>query len=161
MSTLPHGSTILKQVLGSGLARFIRSHGFKRERARFTRERPPLADLLTFSVNRSRYLQQKSFWMIASCRFEGLLPAQLSYDLITVGEGYDAGDLAVSLAESLRRQLIPDLDALEGPAELGRRLERDLRLLDAAAVFRHARLFDEAARLETAERERRAQVVGL
>ncbi|MBM4776188.1 MAG: hypothetical protein GQE15_00675 [Archangiaceae bacterium] len=161
MSTLPHGSTILKQVLGSGLARFIRSRGFSRERSRFTRARPPLTDLLSFSVNRSRYLEQKSFWMIASCRFEGLLPAQLSYELITVREGYDPGDLAVSLAESLRRQLFPDLDELEGPAELGRRLERDHRLLDAATVFRHARLFDEAARLEAAERERRAQIIGL
>lgn len=158
MSTLPHGSTILKQVLGSGLARFIGSHGFTRERCRFTRARPPLTDLLTFSVNRSRYLQEKSFWMIASCRFEGLLPAQLSYERITVREGYDAGDLAVSLAESLRRQLLPDLDELEGPAEMGRRLEREHRLLDAVAVFRHARLFDEAERLEARERERRAEV---
>lgn len=160
MSTLPHGSTILKQVLGSGLARFITSHGFVRERSRFTRARPPLTDLLTVSVNRSRYLQEKSFWLIASCRVEGLLPAQLCYERITVREGYDPGDLAVSLAESLRRQLLPDLDELEGPAGLGRRLERDHRLLDAAAVFRHARLFDEAARLEAIERERRAQAIG-
>lgn len=158
MSTLPHGSTILKQVLGSGLARFIRSHGFTRDRCRFTRARPPLTHLITFSVNRSRALEEKSFWMIASCRLEGLLPAQLSYERLTVREGYDAGDLAVSLAESLRRQLIPDLDALEGPAELGRRLERDDRLLDAVAVFRHARLFDAAERLETAARERHAEL---
>lgn len=158
---LPHGSTILRQVLGSGLGRFIRSHGFKRTRARFTRARPPLTDLLTFSVNRSRYLEQKSFWLIASCQLDGLLPAQLSYELIKVNEGYDAGDLAVSLAESLQRQLIPELDALVGPAELGRRLERDLRLLDAAAVFRRAGLFDDVERVEAAERARWAQLTAL
>lgn len=151
MSTLPHGTTILKQVLDRGLARFLQLRGFSRSRFSFRRARAPLTQLLTFSVNRSRSLDRKHLWLIASSQLEGLLSMQLSYELITVEEGYDAGDLSVGLAESLERRFLPELDDLHDATDLGRRLERDRRLLDAATVYRHARLVDEALRVELAD----------
>lgn len=151
MSSLPHGTTILKQVLDRGLARFLHDRGFRRARFSFRRERPPLTQLLTFSINQSRYLPRKHLWLIASSQLAGLLPIQLSYELISLDHGYDAGDLSVGLAESLERRFLPELDALHDAAELGRKLERDRRLLDAVTVYRHANLVDDAVRLETAD----------
>lgn len=151
MARLPHGTTILKQLLDRGLGRFLQAQGFKRARFSFRRQRPPLSQLITFSINQSRSLPRKHLWMIASSQLEGLLPIQLSYELISLDHGYDAGDLSVGLAHSLEQRFLPELDALHDAAELGRRLERDRRLLDAVTVYRHANLVDDALRLELAD----------